>query len=357
MNLAEVHSVEELERCLRQHGTTIQELEAKLRACRGATGEETKFVPAAEAGDEPKSTKATSFATVDSQKSKVGDIGNTKVADFREKPPGDESKVLDFCNKEAERGARHKRSTELANSSAIDPGTPSLDVFGQPLPQPVRMGKMGRPPVMNEALAEQALLLVSVGFSRRQAAAYLGVSASTLVRWGSKSPDFTSALCRAKELASIQPELTMLAAVRKNWRAAAWYLTNKAKMAAALTKEERTDEEQEKHHKSRSAGEQRDYPRQRQRAKLNRQLRKQQVKRDPSEDAKKLAAEQQRSREDQRSMDAVYREQLNEMRRVRGLPTRMNYADFDNDPRLDPKYFENEEARQEARDFLKRMGY
>jgi hypothetical protein len=304
-----------------------------------------------------KSAAKSTFATTDAQKSKVGASGRTKVANFREKPSGEESKVVDFCNRRAERGAQHPCSAELANRSSSDPENPSLDVFGQPLPRPVRVGKMGRPPVMNEALAEQALLLVSVGFSRRQAAAYLGVSASTLVRWGAKSPDFTSALCRAKELATIQPELTMLAAVRKNWRAAAWYLTNKAKMAAVLSKEERSDEEQEKHHKTRSTGLQRDYPRQRQRANLNRKLRKQQDKLEDSEEAKKLAAEQERSREDSRSMDEIYREELNEMRRLRGLPTRPTDIALDNDPRLDPKYFENEEARQEAREFLKRMGY
>jgi hypothetical protein len=314
-------------------------------------------VPAAETGDEPKSTLATTFATADSQKSKVGDFCNTNVADSREKPPGDESKVGDFRNKQAQCGARRKRSEKLTNPSSADPRDPPLDVFGRPLPAPVPLGKIGRPPVMNEALAEQALLLVSVGFSRRQAAAYLGVSASTLVRWGSKSPDFTSEMRRAKEMNSLQSELTMMAAARKNWRAAAWYLTYKAKMAAALTQEEITDEEKEEQPKTELADEQRDRQLKRQRAQLDRKQPKQKDGLDHSEDAKKQAAEQQKSREDLRRMDAVYREQLNEMRRLRGLPTRPTDTALDNDPRLDPKYFENEEARQEAREYLKTMGY
>ncbi|WP_425615403.1 hypothetical protein NA78x_005320 [Anatilimnocola sp. NA78] len=48
------------------------------------------------------------------------------------------------------------------------------------VPKPVRLGLGGRPRILNDDLVGKLFMLVSVGFSRRQAAVYLGISPSAI---------------------------------------------------------------------------------------------------------------------------------------------------------------------------------
>jgi hypothetical protein len=66
----------------------------------------------------------------------------------------------------------------------------------------------------------------------------------TITNAASRDPEFAADLRRAEEICDIHPELTLMAAARKNWRAAAWYLTFKAKNPRPKTEEEKEAEHQ-----------------------------------------------------------------------------------------------------------------
>lgn len=112
------------------------------------------------------------------------------------------------------------------------------------LPKPTPLGLGGRPRILNDDLINKLFMLVSVGFSRRQAAAYLGISPSAISNMASRQPEFAEELRRAEELNLLQSEMTLMAAARKNWRAAAWYLQFKAKNPPPLSEEEKEERHQ-----------------------------------------------------------------------------------------------------------------
>jgi hypothetical protein len=106
--------------------------------------------------------------------------------------------------------------------------------------------KAGRKAVITPQVAEQICMLLSVGFSRRQAANYLGFSPMTITNAATRDSEFAADLRRAEEISDIHPELTLMAAARKNWRAAAWYLSFKAKNPRPKTEEEKQAEHQDR---------------------------------------------------------------------------------------------------------------
>lgn len=106
--------------------------------------------------------------------------------------------------------------------------------------------KAGRPTVVTPEIAEQLCLLMAVGFSRRQAAAYLGISPTAITNAATRDPELAMELARAEQLADLQPELTLMAKSRKNWRAAAWYLEHKRKHPRPLSREEKEEKHQER---------------------------------------------------------------------------------------------------------------
>jgi hypothetical protein len=112
------------------------------------------------------------------------------------------------------------------------------------LPALVPIGMVGRPRVLTPELTEKLYMLLSVGFSRRQAASYLGISHGTISNVARENPEFAAELRRAEELTALQSEMTIMAAARKNWKAAAWYLTFKAKNPPALSEEEKAEKHQ-----------------------------------------------------------------------------------------------------------------
>jgi hypothetical protein len=99
---------------------------------------------------------------------------------------------------------------------------------------------------MTATLCEQFCLLLSVGFSRREASAYLGVDQSTVSRTIGRDPDLAFSVQRAEELSAMKPLITVMAESQKNWRAAAWLLDHKRKHRPALTEEEKKERQEER---------------------------------------------------------------------------------------------------------------
>ena len=97
----------------------------------------------------------------------------------------------------------------------------------------------GRPTVLTPPVKEEICKLLSIGLSRRQAAAWLHIDHSVISRLAAKDEDFSRSITRAEELASVQPMMVMAAAARKSWRAAARMLTHNVKRPTVLTEEEK----------------------------------------------------------------------------------------------------------------------
>ncbi len=104
----------------------------------------------------------------------------------------------------------------------------------------------GRPTVLTPERLEQLCQLLALGFSRAQAAAYLGIDRSAVTRATQRDPELKAALQRAEEVSDLHPQLTVIAEARKNWRAAAWLLQFKAKHHPRKPTEADVEEEHQK---------------------------------------------------------------------------------------------------------------
>ena len=122
-----------------------------------------------------------------------------------------------------------------------------LDSLALPPAAPVAL--RGRPPVLTPQLIEDLLKMLAIGFTRAQAAAHLRIDRSTIAHAAARDPELKAELKRAEELSELQPQLTIIAEARKNWRAAAWWIEHKAKhhprQLDAAEKEERHQEQLE----------------------------------------------------------------------------------------------------------------
>jgi hypothetical protein len=105
----------------------------------------------------------------------------------------------------------------------------SIERAALALPPAAPINLRGRPATLTPQRLEQLCQLLSLGFSRAQAAAYLGVDRSTVTKAANRDPELKAELQRAEEVSDLQPQLTVIAEARKNWRAAAWLLQFKAK--------------------------------------------------------------------------------------------------------------------------------
>jgi hypothetical protein len=106
-----------------------------------------------------------------------------------------------------------------------------------------RLGQPGRS-VVPPNVAEQVCTLLSLGFSKRQTAAYLGISASAIYKNCARDPEFAADVQQALDMRHMRPELTIIAEAQKNWRAAAWYLQYKKQNPPPLTEEEKEEQHQ-----------------------------------------------------------------------------------------------------------------
>lgn len=104
----------------------------------------------------------------------------------------------------------------------------------------------GRPTVLTPPVKEELCKLLSIGLSRRQAAAWLDIDHSTISRLAAKDQEFARSIARAEELAVIQPMMVLVAASRKNWRAAAWLLKQNQRRQPVLSEEEKDQKMEER---------------------------------------------------------------------------------------------------------------
>ena len=118
------------------------------------------------------------------------------------------------------------------------------DALADELPMPAPMLRGGRPSVVTAELQQQVCMLLSIGLSRRQAAAYLNIDQSTISHVAARDEEFTYSMQRAEELSTVQPLLALIGESRKNWRAAAWLLTHRQKQRKVLTEEEKDQRHQ-----------------------------------------------------------------------------------------------------------------
>jgi|GEM_PF-1751403 hypothetical protein len=148
-------------------------------------------------------------------------------------------------------------SDAAAGQATSVPGAPASSA-AEPL-APVR-NRGGRPTVLTPEIKDRIELLLSVGMSRRQAAAYVGIDHTTLVKAAARDPEFRLTLQIAEEQATVNPLLTILSEARKNWRAAAWFLkyrgvkpTESASTLQAYMTDEEYEEMREREHRRKLA--------------------------------------------------------------------------------------------------------
>jgi hypothetical protein len=91
------------------------------------------------------------------------------------------------------------------------------------------MAHKGRPPVLNEIKKSEILAILSVGCSRRVAAAYVGCARRTIHNTATRDKDFAGKLRRADHHAEINCLRNIQQAAKKEqyWRAAAWVLEHR----------------------------------------------------------------------------------------------------------------------------------
>ncbi|WP_425616275.1 hypothetical protein NA78x_006218 [Anatilimnocola sp. NA78] len=152
---------------------------------------------------------------------------------------GIENRVEQFLAKMAPEAVRQPAGF-LDKSDSVEAGA-SAELG---LPEQAPLVKGGRPTVMTAAMVERLFLLLSVGFSRRQAAEYLKIAPTTITNLAKRDEDLAAELLRAEELGRLQPELTLMAKARRNWRAAAWYMKFKLKNPTPLSEEEQEERHQ-----------------------------------------------------------------------------------------------------------------
>ncbi|MBC7856228.1 MAG: hypothetical protein IAF94_22585 [Pirellulaceae bacterium] len=76
------------------------------------------------------------------------------------------------------------------------------------------------PRVLTPETVEEFCRLLSVGLSRRKAAARLDIDASTVSKAAKEDPELAALIQRAEDIAAGDPFLCLIAASRKSWRAA-----------------------------------------------------------------------------------------------------------------------------------------
>ena len=87
------------------------------------------------------------------------------------------------------------------------------------------MANLGRPrKIQDEETRKQALAILSVGGSRRDACRFLGIADGTFGRELKRDKGFRSAVIEAEGAIKITCLTTVKRAAGKDWKAAAWYL-------------------------------------------------------------------------------------------------------------------------------------
>jgi hypothetical protein len=140
------------------------------------------------------------------------------------------------------------QSLAAAEVAAQTPASPSVEEFAalfhektagldDEVPPRAPLGKRGRPTVLTPEVQSQLALLLSLGISRRQAAAHLDLDPSTVSHAAKRDPQFAQLLERAESLAGAHSWLCIAAESRHNWRAAAWLIEHQRKYPPASQRE------------------------------------------------------------------------------------------------------------------------
>ena len=136
----------------------------------------------------------------------------------------------------------------LFNTTGSKSGPPPVGLGADAGPgDPLRRANRGgRPTIFTPELKERFEMLLTVGMSRRQAAAYLGIDHTTVAKLAARNKEFGLSLKMAEDQATVNPLLTIISESRKNWRAAAWLL--KYRGSWPVDPVQKTEEEKEEEH-------------------------------------------------------------------------------------------------------------
>lgn len=165
--------------------------------------------------------------------SKVDPLEAPNTSTSSETAHVEDPRTGDFRNKQDE----NQTSKNGAQGRCVKIDKPTTTSLIE-LPAAAPITVIGRPTVLTPELLDQLCNMVALGFSRAQAAGYLGVSRSAITRAVQKYPELAAALQRAEEVSDLQPQMTVMAEARKNWRAAAWLLEFKARYHRRTVTEE-----------------------------------------------------------------------------------------------------------------------
>jgi hypothetical protein len=183
---------------------------------------------------------------------KVGDFFITQAPNSSGTALGRDEKVGDIFSVYDVSGARTE-SASASQSAKAAPAEESTQLIPATLPAAAPLGRrMGRPRAFTPELEEKVCMLLALGFSRRQAAAYLGIDSSTISHAAARDAELAAEFSRAEQMCDLQPEMALMAEAKKNWRAAAWYMQFRAKHPRPMT-----EAEKEERHQTRLADERR----------------------------------------------------------------------------------------------------
>lgn len=141
----------------------------------------------------------------------MANVGSPRNTFFGQKPP-------QFV---ATEGAKPPPGT---GESESPPAAPPAVEGGPATPSPPQENRGGRPTVMTQEMKGRVYLLLTLGLSRRQAAAYLGIVHTTIANAIERDADFAEGVVRAEQMSVIKPIITVAEASKSNWRAAAWLM-------------------------------------------------------------------------------------------------------------------------------------
>jgi hypothetical protein len=110
------------------------------------------------------------------------------------------------------------------------------------LAAPIPWKKGGRPTVLTPSVREEICKLLSVGLSRRQVGAYLKIDPTTITHAAERDAEFAREIQQAEDLVQVPAMVSLVAASRKNWRAALSLLNRKR----PLSEEEQKQRQQER---------------------------------------------------------------------------------------------------------------
>ena len=159
-------------------------------------------------------------------------VGLVRVGDC---PPGDElgerQFITDPCfhpvGGDELGGSQFISETVHANSPAeiFSPGGRQMatTLAEEVLPELPKIAPLIRrrgPRVLTPETVEEFCRLLSVGLSRRQAAARLDIDPTTVSHAARQDPELAALIQRAEDIAAGEPFLCLIAASRKSWRAA-----------------------------------------------------------------------------------------------------------------------------------------